>query len=136
MKRYATLYLKSFFAINIVFFLLAIIVYRRANISLPFIRLEFGVLIVSLFVASTLFIFKLEKGNSVLNVILGYIILIPAIFVIRSVFGQYLFRFTWLIYIIFVVVGVIYGIVVYVVSRRYQAEVDELNRLLDEKKEE
>jgi hypothetical protein len=32
-----------------------------------------------------------------------------------------------------VVVGIIYGVVVYIISRRYKSEVEHLNQLLEEK---
>jgi hypothetical protein len=105
-------------------------VLRRTDYQYPFIRIQLGLLVISLIVTLAFWLFKLEKGHSVINTILGYIVLIPAIFLLRTVYGTYLFRFTWLVYIIVVVVGIIYGAAVYVVSKKYKKEVDELNDLL------
>ena len=133
MKKYIKYFLVSFFLINILMIFLALLVYRNSQIRLPFLRLEFGGLIISLIVGLTIFMFRLEKGNSLLNIIIGYIVLIPGLLVLRNVFGTYLFRSASLIYIIMVIVGIIYGVVVLIVSRRYKSEVDHLNKLLEEK---
>jgi hypothetical protein len=134
MKRYLNLYLKSFLALNIIFFIIALSIFRRTGNVLPFIRLEFGVFIISLFLALSFFIFRLDKGNSIINVIIGYIVLIPGLFLIRYLFGTALFRFTWLFYILFIIIGIIYGIALYVVSKKYKKLADELNQLIEEKK--
>ncbi len=116
-------------------FLLALIVYRNQNVRLPFIRIEFGALLISTILASAVYVFKLEKGNSLINVVLGYLIIIPAIIIMRVIYGTYLFKSASLIYIIMVIVGIIYGIVVLIVSKKYKQEVDNLNKLLAEKEE-
>ncbi len=133
MKKYFKYFLVSFFLINILMIFLALLVYRNSQIRLPFLRLEIGGLIISAIIGLTVFMFRLEKGNSLVNVIIGYVIMIPGLLVLRNVFGTYLFRSASLIYIIMVVVGIIYGVVVYIVSRRYKSEVELLNRLLEEK---
>lgn len=136
MKKYISIFLKFLFFINVIYIILATIVYRRADIRLPFVRLEIGVLIISLILSLSTYIFKLEKGNSIVNAILGYLIIIPSLYVVRNNFGTYLFRSVWLIYILMVVVGIIYGIVLYVLNKKYKEEVDHLNKLLEEKKKE
>lgn len=134
MKRYAKIYLNVFFYMSLLFLLLSIMVYRRSDVALPFIRISYGIFGVSIFLSLTIWLFKLEKGNSLINVILGYFILIPAIFLIRNVYGTYLFRFSSLIYIIFIIIGIIYGIVLYIVSKKYKKEVEDLNKLIDDQK--
>jgi phosphotransferase system glucose/maltose/N-acetylglucosamine-specific IIC component len=136
MKKYISIFLKFLFFINIIYIILAAVVFRRLDIRLSFVRLEIGVLIISIILSFATYIMKLEKGNSVVNVILGYIIIIPSLFVIRNNFGTYLFRSAWLIYILMIVVGIIYGVVLYVLNKRYKEEVNHLNKLLDEKKKE
>jgi hypothetical protein len=134
MKRYAKIYLNVFFYMSILFLLLSIIVNRRSDILLPFPRISYGIFVVSLFLSFTIWLFKLEKGNSLMNVILGYFILIPAILIIRNVYGTYLFRFSSLIYIVFIVIGIIYGLVLWIVSKKYKKEVDDLNKLINKEK--
>ena len=131
MKRYISIYLKVFFFMSVLFLLLSLIVARRSGVTLPFVRISYGVFIVSVFVSLTLWLFKLEKGNSLLNVILGYFMLIPGILVIRNVYGLYLFRLSSLIYIIMMVIGIIYGIVLWIVSKKYKQQVDDLNKLIE-----
>lgn len=134
MKKYSGIFLKFLFIINIIYIILATIVYRRVDIRLTFVRLEIGVLIISLILSLATYIMKLEKGNSIVNVILGYIIIVPSLYVVRNNFGIYLFRSVWLIYILMVVVGIIYGVVLYVLNKKYKDEVKHLNELLEEKK--
>lgn len=133
MKRYAKIYLNVFFYMSILFLILSLIIYRRSDIQLRFERISYGIFVVSIFLSFTIWLFKLEKGNSLINVILGYFILIPAILVIRNVYGTNLFRFTSLIYIVCVVIGIIYGIVLWIVSKKYKKEVEDLNKLINQK---
>ena len=135
MKLYSKLYLKIYFIMSLISLVLAFMVLRRTEYQYPFIRIQLGLLVISLIVTLAFWLFKLENKYSVLNTILGYIVLIPAILLLRTVYGNYLFRFTWMIYIIVVVVGIIYGVAVYVVSKKYKKEVDELNELLHKDKE-
>lgn len=134
MKDYGRIYLKVYLITHLVFLLLALIVLRRAQVTYAFIRLEIGAILVSAIVGFAVWLFRLEKGNSLINTILGYLIIIPSIFVLRNTFGQYLFRFTWLIYVVMVCVGIIYGIAVWVVSKKYKKEVKDLNELLNKDK--
>lgn len=134
MKDYGKIYLKVYLITHLVFLLLALIVLRRAQVTYAFIRLEIGAILVSAIVGFAVWLFRLEKGNSLINTILGYLIIIPSIFVLRNTFGQYLFRFTWLIYVVMVCVGIIYGIAVWVVSKKYKKEVKDLNELLNKDK--
>lgn len=134
MKDYGKIYLKVYLITHLVFLLLALVVLRRAQVTYAFIRLEIGAILVSAIVGFAVWLFRLEKGNSLINTILGYLIIIPSIFVLRNTFGQYLFRFTWLIYVVMVCVGIIYGIAVWVVSKKYKKEVKDLNELLNKDK--
>lgn len=131
MKDYGKYYLKSYIIVHLIFLLLAMIVFRRAGINYSFMRLEVGALITSAIASLAVWFFRLEKGNSLFNTIIGYLVLIPGIFVLRNTFGDYLFRFSWLIYLVIVFVGIIYGVAVFVVSKKYKKEVDDLNELLN-----
>jgi hypothetical protein len=131
MKTYGSIYLKVYLVMHIIFVILSFIVLRRADITYPFLRLEIAAILVSGVVSFAIFMFRLEKGNTILNIIFGYLILIPSIFMLRTTFGQYLFRFTWIFYVLMVLTGIIYGIAVWSVSKKYQKEVKELNELLD-----
>lgn len=136
MKDYGKYYLKSYIIVHVIFLLLAMIVYRRADINYTFMRLEVGALIITAIASLAVWFFRLEKGSSLFNTIIGYLILIPGIFVLRNTFGNYLFKFSWLIYLVIVFVGIIYGVAVFVVSKKYKKEVDDLNELLQKDSQE
>ena len=136
MKSYLKTYLTTLFVINIIFILIVMLLAKRVQVPFGFFRLEIGAILMAIFLSFTVWIFKWEKGNSVMNVICGYITIVPAMFIFRFLFGIHLFRFTWYLYILLVIIGIIYGIVVFVVSKKYKDEVNELNRLLKEKEAE
>jgi phosphotransferase system glucose/maltose/N-acetylglucosamine-specific IIC component len=104
---------------------------RRRDINLPFLRLELGAIIISLIIGLAYTIFKSEKGKPIINVIISYLLVLPSLLVFRSNFGQILFRSAAFIYIIFVIVGIIYTIALYVASRKYKQEADDLNAMLN-----
>ena len=89
---------------------------------------------ISIFIAIAIRVFKSEKGNGIVNAILGYIIIFPTVIVVRIFYNSYLLRLTYLVYIFFIILGVIYGVALLVASKKYKSEVDELNRLLLKKK--
>ncbi|MCD4826680.1 MAG: hypothetical protein K8Q99_02715 [Acholeplasmataceae bacterium] len=134
MKKYIDIYLKSFFFMSLLFLFLSIIVYQRTDVRPPFALVSYGIFIVSIFLSTSIWLFKLEEGNGLIHAIIGYLVLIPAILVIRNVYGTALFRFSYLIYIIFIFIGIIYGIVFAVVSKKYKNEVDKLNEMIDKNK--
>jgi hypothetical protein len=135
MKTYGSIYLKVYLLMHLIFMLLSLIVLRRADITYPFIRLEIGAILISGVISLAIFMFCLEKGHVLLNTILGYLILIPGIFMLRNTFGQYLFRFTWFLYVLMVLIGFIYGIAVWQVSKKYKKEAEELNDLLEKQRQ-
>ncbi len=139
MKQYSRYFYKTLLITNIIYVLLSWIIVSRRNITLPFLRLELGAILISLIIGLAYYIFKSEKGNSIINVILAYVLVLPSLLVFRANFGQILFRSAAFIYIIFVIVGVIYSIALYVASKKYQSETNDLNSLLknnEEQKEE
>jgi len=113
--------------------LLALIILRRNDIRMPYALLTVGTITMSLIIAAAIRVFKSEKGKSIVNAILGYIIIIPALVVFRFMFGIYLFRRASELYILIAIVGVIYGVALFVASKKYKSEVKELNRLLLDK---
>lgn len=139
MKQYSRYFYKTLLITNIIYVLLSWIIVSRRNITLPFLRLELGAILISLIIGLAYYIFKSEKGNSIINVILAYVLVLPSLLVFRANFGQILFRSAAFIYIIFVIIGVIYSIALYVASKKYQSETNDLNSLLknnEEQKEE
>ncbi len=133
LKKYFRTFVKTFFFTTIPFIFLTGIIIRRFEVNVPYIKATISGIIISIFISLAIRVFKSEKGIAIINSILGYILIIPVLFVLRSMFGNYLFRFSWYIYILMAIIGVIYGIALLVSSKRYKAEVNELNRLLLEK---
>lgn len=133
MKMFTSIFLKILFIVNIIYILLAFIIFRRFDYMLSFFRLELGVIIISIILAIAYSVFKSEKGNALLNIIIAYILIIPSLFVVRANFGRYLFRSLWILYFIFIIVGCIYGIALLVAQKKYKKEVNQLNELLKTK---
>ena len=133
MKKYGSTLIKTFFYMTFPVIILAAIVVRVADVRLSYLLLTIGTLIMSLFIALAIRVFKMEKGNPIINAILGYIIIIPALLTLRNMFGEYIFRRVYIIYIVIAIIGIIYAIALWVASKKYQDEVKELNRLLLDK---
>ena len=130
MKKYLNTFAKTFFFSSLPFIVLSFFIMRRTEIDMLYVRVTIGNILFSLFISLAITIFKSNKGNGVVNAVLGYILILPALIVFRRVFGEYLFSSVWVIYIIMVVVGIIYGVALLIASKKYKSEVDELNRLL------
>lgn len=131
-KQYMRYLYKTLFIVNLIYILIAFIIFRRAGVTLPFIRLEIGALLISLIISLAISIYRSEKGHPIINVIIAYLLVMPSLFIIRSNFGRLLFRSAWILYIIFIVIGIIYAIALWVASNKYKKEVDQLNALLED----
>jgi len=135
MKKYFNILVKTMFILTLLMVIITGGIYRATDVRMAYTRVAVGTLIMSLIIAAAIVVFKSEKGKGYINAILGYVIVIPALFVFRFVFGTYLFRRVGYIYILIAFIGIIYGIALWVASRKYQTEVTELNRLLLNKEE-
>ena len=92
MKKYFNTFVKTFFFTSLPMILLALIIYRRLNINLGYIRITLGTILISIFISIAISVFRSDKGKGYINAILGYIIIIPALFVFRYIFVTYLIR--------------------------------------------
>lgn len=135
MKKFFNIYLKTFFITSLFMIILCGIIRQRTGYQIPYNLVTISTLLIVLFIALAVTVFKSDKGKGWVNAILGYIIILPALLVVRYVYGQYLFKFTYTIYIIMAGIGLIYGIALLVASKKYKSEVDELNRLLLDKQD-
>jgi len=95
--------------------------------------LFFGSVIISLLIACSIIVFKKTWGNGVLNVIIGYVIIFPVPFVLRTMFGTYLFRRSIAIYILGLIYAVLYSLVILYGSIKNKKTEEKLNELLKEK---
>jgi len=131
MRKALSIWIRSFLYTLLAFTVISGLALRRLNIQLPYLRLIIGAVMISFFVALGILIFKSKKGNPLINTILGYLTMVPSVLIMRSVFGILIFRYSFVIYLFIVLVGVIYTVSVMVVSKRYKNEAQELNKLLD-----
>ena len=131
MKKALFIWINTFLITLMVFTLISLGTLRHLNIQLPFLKLVIGAFFISFFIALGIFIFKNKKGHPLLNTVLGYLLMVPSIFIMRTLFCILIFRYSFIIYLFIVLVAVIYTLAVMVVSKRYKKEVEELNRLLD-----
>lgn len=135
MKKTFNIFVKTFFFTSLPLIVLSMYILRRTDYNIGYIRISIGAMLISIFISLAIRVFKSEKGKGYINAILGYIIIIPALFVLRNIFGNYLFTRVWGIYIIILIIGIIYGIALLIASKKYKTEVDELNRLLLKKED-
>lgn len=130
MKKYFNIFTKTLFFLSLIMILISFIITRVTDHTMLYTKITIGGIIMALIIAFAIIIFQSNKGNGVINTILGYIIIIPALFVFRAMFGQYLFYRIWYLYILILIIGVIYVIALFFASKKYKSEVKELNRLL------
>ena len=133
MKKYLKLYAYSYAIVSLIVFILALGINRYFEIALPLRALFIGGIIISLLIALSILIFKKTWGNGVLNVIVGYIIISPVPFVLRLMFGTYLFRRSVAIYILGFIYAVLYSLVILYGSVKNKKTEDKLNALLKDK---
>jgi phosphotransferase system glucose/maltose/N-acetylglucosamine-specific IIC component len=133
MKKYLKLYAYSYAIVSLIVFILALGINRYFEIALPLRALFIGGIIISLLIALSIHIFKKTWGNGVLNVIVGYIIISPVPFVLRLMFGIYLFRTSVAIYILGFIYAVLYSLVILYGSIKNKKTEDKLNALLKDK---
>ena len=133
MKKYLKLYAYSYAIVSLIVFILALGINRYFEIALPLRALFIGGIIISLLIALSILIFKKTWGNGVLNVIVGYIIISPVPFVLRLMFGTYLFRTSVAIYILGFIYAVLYSLVILYGSVKNKKTEDKLNALLKDK---
>jgi phosphotransferase system glucose/maltose/N-acetylglucosamine-specific IIC component len=133
MKKYLKLYAYSYAIVSLIVFILALGINRYFEIALPLRALFIGGIIISLLIALSILIFKKTWGNGVLNVIVGYIIISPVPFVLRLMFGIYLFRTSVAIYILGFIYAVLYSLVILYGSIKNKKTEDKLNALLKDK---
>ena len=135
-KKYFSTFLKTFFITTLIFMLIAVIVYRRADHTFGYAILSFLVLCISALISLSIRIFKSEKGNPIVNAVISFLVWIPVIVLINRQFGTPLSISITFLYLFIGGVAIVYAVAMYVASRKYKSEVNELNRLLLKKQNE
>jgi phosphotransferase system glucose/maltose/N-acetylglucosamine-specific IIC component len=130
-KQYALIYAIA----SPLVFILALGIMRRHEVSLPIVVLFFGGIFISLLITSSIITFKKTWGNGVWNVIVGYLIMFPIPFILKRMYGDYLFRRPFAIYLLGLAYAIVYSLVILYASLKNKKNEDRLNELLQEKKD-
>ena len=132
MKRFSHYFFKNYLIIHLIYLFIAFLIQRRTIQQLSFVKLEIGIILITLILSMAMNIYQSEKGQPVLNAIIAYLFVLPALFIVRNNFGPFIFRSITIFYLVFVILGVIYAIAIFIASKKYKEEVNSLNALLKE----
>jgi hypothetical protein len=99
---------------------------------MPYLKLTVGAILEAGILAGAVLVFRRKAGNPLGNVIGGFLLVLPAIFVLRQTLGILVFRFSFILYSFAILCALIYGIAVAVVYRKVRKESSDLNGLLKE----
>ena len=134
MKKNLTWFSYSFLGTSLALFFLNIWITNHLGSSIRYQAVVFYVILVSLFITLSIFLFKLKKGNEILKAVLGLAALMPVPLLLRSLYGPIIFRFSFVIFILFAACAVTYTITVLLVAKKAKKEEKELNVLLNKDK--
>ncbi len=132
MKKFWKLFTNTFFFTALAFLIVAAGVWRRLNIEFAYIKLASGAILVALFLAGGIALFRRQKGNAILNTVGGFLVILPSVAVMRFVFTIAVFRFWFVVYLFALLCAIIYAVAVWFVSRKAKREEKELNAILEE----
>lgn len=118
---------------NIILMVVTFSVVRRFGVDIAFYKVSLGALIMAFFIALSVSLFRIRKGNQILKIFLGFISLAPVVFLARFMFGTTIFRYSFAIYIFAGICSVIYGLAVITVAANAKKQEKELNLLLTAK---
>jgi|GEM_PF-670907 phosphotransferase system glucose/maltose/N-acetylglucosamine-specific IIC component len=135
MKRYLKLFAYVYTLSNIISFVIALGVIRRYDVYLPIREIFIGTIFISLLIAAAIIIFKKTWGNGVMNVILGYIILLPVPFTINRMYDGYILRRPTFIYLFGLIYAVLYTLVLIYAHHRNKKDEKNLNDLIKDKED-
>ncbi|MFP4187155.1 MAG: hypothetical protein ACLFSU_03180 [Acholeplasmataceae bacterium] len=132
LKRYAYAYAIT----SIVILIVAVFVTRRFGVDLnsrALIALLVRTMIISALIALSVTIIKQTWGNGMLNIVIGYLVIFPIPFMIRTMFGRALFRGTLALFLIGLIYALIYSLVVLYASLKNKRVEQKLNALLEDR---
>lgn len=135
MKDFIRRWAYAYSIVNIVFLIVSFVILRRLNIDVPFLRLSLGAIAISLFIASSVSVFK-SNINGIMRTVLGFLLILPIVFITRKVFGVLVFRFSIAVFIFALICSIIYALAVFTVSKKYKKEEVALNELLRKRQSE
>jgi len=130
MKSFFKKFSVVFTITSISIYLLALGLMRRPEIVISVRPLFWGGILTSLSITFAITVFKKTWGNGVLNVIFGYLIMSPIPIFLRWMYGTYLFRRSFAIYILGFIYAVGYSLVILYASLRNKKTEENLNEML------
>ncbi len=140
MKQRITDTLKNFaysYALaGVLFIIISFVLKRRLNIDIAYLKANIGAVLVSALLTLSVALFRMKKGPAIVKTFLGFLALLPSVFVTRWVFGVAVFRYSYIVYLFALLCAVIYSIAVIIVASRARKEIALLNALLANKKTE
>ncbi len=133
MKNYLKHYAYIYAIVSAITFVFALFVNRRFEISLSIRPLFWGSILISLLIALSITIFKKTWGNGVLNVVVGYLVMVPIPGILKLMFGNYIFVRSFAIYLFGLIYAIIYSFVILFAAHKNRQMETKLNQLLKEK---
>jgi hypothetical protein len=133
MKNYMKQYAYVYAIVSVATFVFAMFVNRRFEVSLSIRPLFWGGILISLLIAGSITIFKKTWGNGVLNVIVGYFVMVPIPGILKLMFGNYIFQRTFTIYLFGLIYAILYSLVILYAAHKNKRMETKLNELLKEK---
>jgi hypothetical protein len=130
MKLFLSYFYKVFTITTLLIYLLALGLMRRLDTTISLRPLFWGGIFTSISITFAIIVFKKTWGNGVLNVIFGYLIMAPIPLFLRWMYGTYLFRRSFVIYILGLIYAVGYSLVILYASLRNRKTEDKLNAML------
>jgi phosphotransferase system glucose/maltose/N-acetylglucosamine-specific IIC component len=131
MRHYLRRYATAYAIIQPLSIILALMIMRRFEVTVPMRGIFVGSVLISVLVALSVTIFKKTIGNGVANIILGWVTVFPVPFLVRTMFGTVLFRTSLVIYVFGLIYTVIYSFVVLYASLVNKKTKEDLNALLE-----
>lgn len=134
MKKFFSWWAYSFVFTSLALLILNLWIADRLDIHFRYPFVVIYVIIVSGFIALSIFLFKMKKGNEILKTALGLIALMSIPLLLRSLYGLVIFRFTFVLFILFAACAITYTVTVLLIAKKAKKDEKELNLLLNKDK--
>jgi len=131
MKKILTWFSYNFVGTSLALFFLNVWIANHLDISFRYQVVLVYVFLITLFITLSIFLFKMKKGNEILKAGLGLLALMPIPLLLRHLYGLVIFRFSFVLYVLFAACAVTYTITVFLIAKKAKKEEKELNVLLN-----
>jgi len=134
MKKILTWFSYSFVGTSLALLFLNVWIANHLDISFRYQVVIVYVFLITLFITLSIFLFKMKKGNEILKAGLGLLALMPIPLLLRHLYGLVIFRFSFVLFVLFAACAVTYTITVLLIAKKAKKEEKELNVLLNQDK--